>query len=222
MNKPPLGPGASPPGFPLPGAGLWRGLHIGLMGGSFNPAHVGHRHISLEALKRLKLDFVWWLVSPQNPLKPVQGMAPLADRLESARAVARHPRIRISALELQLKTRYTCDTIAALQRLMPHTRFVWLGGADSFLDLPRWRHWRQIMTAVPIAVFDRPHYSLRMISGKAANCYRGYRLAERSAARLAVSSPPRWVFLHGPMKSISATEIRRSAVNRSEPRLNNE
>ncbi|MBV9833149.1 MAG: nicotinate-nicotinamide nucleotide adenylyltransferase, partial [Alphaproteobacteria bacterium] len=112
---------------------------IGLLGGSFNPAHEGHVHISLEALKRLDLDEVWWLVSPQNPLKAANGMASLADRMEGARSVtATHPRLRVTDLERKLGTRYTIDTVRALRRRHPHARFVWLMGADNLRQLPRW------------------------------------------------------------------------------------
>ena len=118
-----------------------RPLRVGLLGGSFNPAHAGHRYISLEAMRRLELDQVWWLVSPQNPLKAVEGMAPLAERLAVGAAVARHPRIRVLPLETRLGTRYTADTIRRLAAWPDH-RFVWLMGADNLGQLPRWRHWR--------------------------------------------------------------------------------
>lgn len=194
----------------IPGTALWPGLRIGLLGGSFNPAHGGHRHISLEALKRLRLDYVWWLVSPRNPLKPAAGMAPLGERLATARKIANHPRIRVSALEAALGTRYTSETISRLRALLPRTRLVWLTGADNMIQLPRWHNWRQIIEALPIAVFDRPSYSLRVASGTAALRYRHQRLPERRAGRLAGQSAPKWVFLHGSLCRISATEIRQS------------
>jgi nicotinate-nucleotide adenylyltransferase len=131
---------------------------IGLLGGSFNPAHAGHRHISLEAMRLLGLDEVWWLVSPQNPLKPAVGMAPLAARLASARAMARHPRIRPTAIETELGTRFAVDTVAALHRRWPDTAFIWLMGADILPELHRWRRWRTFARTVPIAVLARPRY----------------------------------------------------------------
>jgi nicotinate-nucleotide adenylyltransferase len=131
---------------------------IGLLGGSFNPAHRGHRRLSLHALRALDLDEVWWLVSPGNPLKPQAGMAPLSARLASARAMARHAPIRATAIEARLKTRYTADTLAKLPRLFPKHRFIWLMGADNLGQFHQWRDWRGIARQVPIAVIARPGY----------------------------------------------------------------
>lgn len=184
------------------------GQRIGLLGGSFNPAHGGHRHISLAALRRLGLDAVWWLVSPQNPLKPAAGMAPLAERLAGARALARHPRIRVAALETLLGTRYTADTLLALKRRFPGVRFVWLMGADNLIQVPHWENWQQIFHAVPVAVLARPTYSLRASSAKAAQRFRRGRLSEQRAAGLASREPPAWAFLHIRLSALSATQIR--------------
>lgn len=134
---------------------------IGLLGGSFNPAHRGHRAISLHALRALGLDEVWWLVSPGNPLKPEKGMAPLEARLASARAMARHAPIRASAIERRLGTRYTVDTLAKLPRLYPRHRFIWLMGADNLGQFHQWHDWRRIARQVPIAVMARPGYDAR-------------------------------------------------------------
>jgi nicotinate-nucleotide adenylyltransferase len=131
---------------------------IGLLGGSFNPAHKGHRAISLHALRALDLDEIWWLVSPGNPLKPVKGMAPFAARMASARRVARHAPIRVTEIEARLKTRYTADTLARLPRLFPKHRFIWLMGADNLEQFHKWRAWRTIAAKVPIAVIARPGY----------------------------------------------------------------
>ncbi|WP_066798336.1 nicotinate-nucleotide adenylyltransferase [Sphingomonas soli] len=131
---------------------------VGLLGGSFNPAHKGHRAISLHALRALDLDEVWWLVSPGNPLKPVEGMAPLAARLASARRMARHAPIRPTEIETRLKTRYTIDTLTKLPRLFPKHRFIWLMGADNLGQFHAWRDWRGIARQVPIAVIARPGY----------------------------------------------------------------
>lgn len=131
---------------------------IGLLGGSFNPAHSGHRAISLHAIRALQLDEVWWLVSPGNPLKPEAGMAPLAARLASARAMTRHAPIRPTDIEARLGTRYTVDTLARLVRLYPRHRFVWLMGADNLAQFHKWRSWRRIAHQVPIAVVARPGY----------------------------------------------------------------
>ncbi len=181
---------------------------IGLLGGSFNPAHAGHRHISLAALTRLRLDRVWWLVSPQNPLKPVAGMAPLAGRLALARRVAAHPRIVVTDLEARLGTRYTADTLAALTARFPRVRFVWLMGADNLIQLPDWQHWTQIFHTMPIAVFARPAYCLRASGGKAARRFARHRRAERNAGSLADQRPPAWTLFHIPLHPASATALR--------------
>jgi nicotinate-nucleotide adenylyltransferase len=191
---------------------------VGLLGGSFNPAHAGHRHISVSALRRLALDEVWWLVSPQNPLKPVKGMAPLAKRLAGGRKAARHPRIRVTAIEAALGTRYTADTLDALVGRFPYTRFVWLMGADNLVQLPRWHRWRSIFETVPIAVFDRSPYSFRALAGKAARRFAHRRLPERQASVLAESQPPAWVFLHTRLHPASATVIRSRSVVGAEGR----
>lgn len=193
-----------------PATGQYRGMRIGLLGGSFNPAHEGHLHVSRQALKRLGLDHVWWLVSPQNPLKPRRGMAPLAVRLESAtRLAARDPRIRATDLEARLATQYTADTLRALKRRYPGVRFVWLMGADNLAGLHRWRRWRAVMRSVPVAVFDRPGYARKALTAKAAWRFLRHRLPEDRARALATETPPAWVFLHGPLSGQSATEIRR-------------
>jgi nicotinate-nucleotide adenylyltransferase len=183
---------------------------IGLLGGSFNPAHAGHVHISRVALKRLRLDEIWWLVSPQNPLKPETGMAPLQDRLATARAFARGRRIRVTDIEARLGTRYTVDTVTALQRRCPEVRFVWLIGADNLLELPRWHRWRDLFGRVPIAVFARRPYSLWALSGPAAQRYARFRMREAAAGALASRNPPAWVFLHCRLHAASATAIRDS------------
>ena len=184
------------------------GARIGLLGGSFNPAHRGHREISLEALRRLGLDEVWWLVSPQNPLKPVAGMASLEDRVARARLLAHHPRIRVTGLESALGTLYTAETLTALTRRLPRARFVWLMGADNLVQIDRWQDWPKIFHTVVIAVLDRPSYSLRASAAKAARRFARRRLPERRALNLAAQEPPAWVFLHTRLNSLSATQIR--------------
>jgi nicotinate-nucleotide adenylyltransferase len=164
--------------------------------------------ISLEALKRLGLDEVWWLIAPQNPLKPVRGMAPLAKRVASARGIAAHPRIRVLDLETRLGTRYTVDTVRELQRLFPRRRFVWLMGADNLAQIRRWKHWREIFLRVPIAVFARPTYCLKGLAELAARRYRRRRVAPEAARRLADLPPPAWVFLPTRLDASSATAIR--------------
>ena len=185
-----------------------RGLRIGLLGGSFNPAHSGHMHLSLEAMRRLELDFIWWLVSPQNPLKPAAGMAPFAQRLAAARMVARHPRLIVSDIEVQLGTRRTADTLTSLTRHFPRNRFVWLMGADNLVQVPKWDRWRKIFEAVPVAVFARPSYSLHALAGAAARRYRRNRVPESSARVLAALEPPAWVFCRMRLDPTSASTIR--------------
>ena len=191
-----------------PGASRDSGKRVGILGGSFNPAHVGHRHISVQALERLKLDEIWWMISPQNPLKGADEMAPLKKRMQRARAVADHPRIIVTDIEVQLGTRYTADTIEAVKSRFPGTRFVWLMGADNLCQISRWRNWRRVFKSVPIAVFTRPSYSLRALSSRAARRFAAHRLSERRAGTLSGTRPPAWVFLHGRPHSESATRIR--------------
>lgn len=180
-----------------------------MLGGSFNPAHEGHLHISLQALRCLALDEVWWLVAPQNPLKPTAGMAPLADRVARARRVAGHPAIRVSALEADLGTRYTADTLAVLKRRFPATRFVWLMGADNLQQIVRWDRWTRIFQWVAVAVFDRSPYSYPSLAGKAAQRFAHARLSARRSALIAGTTPPVWTFLHVRRHPASATAIRR-------------
>ena len=182
---------------------------IGILGGSFNPAHRGHLDISLKALRQLGLDQVWWLVSPQNPLKPADGMAPFAERLAAARRLARNPRIRVTDLEQRLGSRYTAESLKLLRRRFPETRFVWLMGADNLAQIAQWRDWQQIFHLVPIAVFARPSYCFKALGAKAARRFARYRLKEGAGRRLATSEPPAWLFVHGRLNPISATEIRR-------------
>ncbi|BBK40634.1 putative nicotinate-nucleotide adenylyltransferase [Allostella vacuolata] len=181
---------------------------VGLLGGSFNPAHAGHRHLSLWALKRLGLDQVWWLVSPQNPLKASRDMAPLADRLAEARRVARHPAIRVTDIEGWFSTRYTADTLSALLRRFPHARFVWLMGADNLRQIRRWKRWNTIFESLPVAVFDRPSYALGALSGLAARRYGRHRVPASAARSLADRPAPAWTFVTMPLHPASATRIR--------------
>lgn len=182
-------------------------LRIGLLGGSFNPAHQGHLAISRQALKRLGLDRVWWLVSPQNPLKPADETADLEKRLASARAMDDHPRLVVSDLEREIGTRYTVDTIDWLTKRR-RDRFVWLIGADNLVQLPQWRRWRRLVRSVPIAVFDREPYSYLALAGRMARAYAGRRLVERRAPVLAESPPPAWVYLRLRRHQVSSTAIR--------------
>lgn len=181
---------------------------IGLFGGSFDPPHDGHRAASLIALRRLRLDAVWWLISPGNPLKDTRSLPPVDERMKAARGVAAHPRIIISGFEQSLRSPFTCDTVAALASRCPTTRFVWLMGADSFADLPRWKNWRAIIAAMPIAVIDRPGSTLEATRTAAASVLGNSRLDESQAVLLARCSPPAYVFLHDKRSALSSTALR--------------
>ncbi len=192
----------------LPPRGDDRQSRIGLLGGSFNPAHAGHRHVSLVALERLELDEVWWLVSPQNPLKLAADMAPLGQRLARARQAAEHPRIRITGIERQLGTRYTVDTLRELRRRFPRARFVWLMGADNLGQIVKWRRWQEIFHRVPVAIFARPKYPLNPLANPAARRMAAKRVPERLTASLAGCQPPAWIYVCGPQHPESATRLR--------------
>jgi nicotinate-nucleotide adenylyltransferase len=181
---------------------------VGLLGGSFNPAHGGHLHVARLALRRLRLNQVWLMVSPGNPLKPTRGMAPAAQRLASARAIADGRRIVATAIEGRLHTRYTVDTLGILRRRFPRVRFIWLMGADNLEQLPRWNEWLEIARHTSFAVLPRPTYNHRALAGQAAQRLRPARRAERMASALARLGAPSWVFLPAPQNHASATAIR--------------
>ncbi|RZW09047.1 MAG: nicotinate-nucleotide adenylyltransferase [Rhodobacteraceae bacterium] len=191
------------PGFPI----ARPGMRIGLLGGSFDPAHEGHALISREALKRFDLDQVWWLVSPGNPLK-ARGPAPLSERMARARDVMQHPQVRVTDLEARLGTRYTHATLAALTAKYPGVRFVWLMGADNLAEFHRWDRWRDIMRLVPIGVMARPGQRISARMSPAARRFQRFRLRARQAALLASYEPPVWCFLNVPMTDLSSTAIR--------------
>jgi nicotinate-nucleotide adenylyltransferase len=184
------------------------GMRIGLLGGSFNPPHFAHRAISLFAIKRLKLDRVWWLVSPGNPLKDHAALRDLDERAEAARRMANDPRIDVSCLEAVIGTRYTADTITYLRRRASGLRLVWIMGADNLAQFHRWQNWRRIASEVPIAVIDRPPQSFRAMAAPAAQALSRYRLPENQAGRLADQRAPAWVFLTGMKLNLSSTGLR--------------
>ncbi|MBU2994460.1 nicotinate-nucleotide adenylyltransferase [Octadecabacter sp. 1_MG-2023] len=183
------------------------GQVVGLLGGSFDPAHDGHVHISKAAMVRLGLDQVWWLVSPGNPLKE-KGPAPIADRVRRARAVMKHPRVTVTDIEQLLGTRFTAETIAKLQTAYPDVRFVWLMGADNLTQFHRWQNWQEIMHRVPVAVFARPGDRISARMSRAARMYRENRLVGRAASLLGKSEAPVWTFINLPMSQSSSTAIR--------------
>ncbi len=187
------------------------GLRVGLFGGSFNPAHEGHLHVSLEAIKRLGLDELWWLVTPQNPLKSQRGMAPYEERLAAARRIARHPAIRVCDCEKRFASPYSADTIERLRRRHPRHRFVWIMGADNLAEFTRWRRWPDIFEALPIAIFDRRTYAQGASASKLLQRFVRHRLPERAARMLALQHPPVWTYFHGRLHAASASAIRAAA-----------
>ena len=181
---------------------------IGLLGGSFNPAHAGHRRISLAALKALDLDAVWWLVSPGNPLKPVQGMAPYAARLASARSMARRAPIVPTDFELRAGTRYTVDTLTAIRRAFSRHDFIWLMGEDILPDFHRWKDWREIAKMLPIAVLSRPGYDDEARAARAMGWLRWFVHPAAMARDWTDWSAPAIIFLRLPPDRTSATRLR--------------
>jgi nicotinate-nucleotide adenylyltransferase len=202
-GRPPPGRISRVQGFPQAAAGQT----VGLLGGSFDPAHQGHAHITREALKRFRLDRVWWLVSPGNPLK-ARGPAPLPDRMARAREVMDHPRVVVSDAEARLGTRYTAATLQALIALYPGVRFVWLMGADNLNQFDQWENWEWIMQNVPIGVLARPGSRTTARGARAADIYARYRLPVEAAPLLARCTPPAWCLVNVPMVNISSSAIR--------------
>ncbi|HEX3675219.1 MAG TPA: nicotinate-nucleotide adenylyltransferase [Rhizomicrobium sp.] len=185
------------------------GMTIGLLGGSFNPAHEGHLHVSDVALKQLKLDYVWWLVAPQNPLKPTAGMAPLTERVaQTARKFENNPRIVVIDVETALGTRYTIDTLTALKRRFRGVHFVWLMGSDNLAGFRRWKRWADIARLAPIAVVMRPGSILAPLSAKPMQRFASARRDPASVAGFARAKPPAFIVLDGPRSNASSTAIR--------------
>jgi len=193
------------------------GQVIGLLGGPLIPRHSGHVHLTREALKRLGLDQVWWLVSPGNPIKS-HAPAPLDARLAACRARMRHPRVRITDLESRFGTRATVDTLAALQRAWPRVRFVWLMGADNLAGFHRWDRWPEIMARVPVAVFARPGQRLKALTAPAARRFQAARVSPSQGHALGLRTPPAWVYLDMPMRADSSSALRAAQGQTRPPR----
>ena len=190
-------------GFPV----ATRGMVVGLLGGSFDPAHAGHVHITREALKRFRLDRVWWLVTPGNPLK-TRGPAPLDARLARAKAVMHAPRVVVTDIETRLGTRYTAQTLARLQAIYPDVRFVWLMGADNLAQFHHWDRWQHILSSVPVGVLARPGGAARARLAPAPRMFAGARLRQSAAVTLGRRKAPVWCFVNLPMVDMSSSAIR--------------
>jgi nicotinate-nucleotide adenylyltransferase len=184
------------------------GMRIGLLGGSFNPAHDGHVLVTRTALQRLGLDRVWWLVTPGNPLKDNKSLPDVAARVAAARKLVAHPRVDVTGLEEQIGTRFSHDTLDYLRQRCPGVRFVWLMGADNLAGFHQWQRWRDMAAMVPIAIIDRPGSTLRASRAPAAVRLAPYRIDETDAPLLAGLQPPAWVFVHGKRSATSSTKLR--------------
>lgn len=203
--------------FNTPTHGHRHRLKIGLLGGSFNPAHEGHLHVAREAMRHMGLDQLWLLVSPGNPLKPANGMAKLADRLASARKIADGRLIIATDIESRMGTRYTRDTLRGLKRRFPRVRFVWLMGADNLIQLPRWGRWQEIIHAMPMLVVPRPGATRRALAGRAAKRHQKDRLPARAGLCLATMRAPAWILLPVRENAASATALRRRILEGTQP-----
>jgi nicotinate-nucleotide adenylyltransferase len=185
-----------------------RGLRIGLFGGTFDPPHAAHRAACLLAMRRIGLDRIWWLVTPGNPLKDTRGLSSLEKRIAAARTLANHPRIVVTGVEAEMRTRYTHDTVRTLIARCPGVHFVWIMGADNLRSFHRWQKWRGIAALVPIAVVDRLGPSLYATAGTAGQALARFRIRESAARSLPLRRPPAWVFLHGLKSPLSSTALR--------------
>ena len=188
------------------------GLRVGLLGGTFNPPHLGHLHVAETALERLGLDRLWVLVTPGNPLKERAGLPSVERRLAAARRLFAHPRIEVTAFEATFGSPYTWRTVERLVAMRPQVRFVWVMGADNLATFHRWQAWRRIAETVPMAIVDRPGASMTPLSAAAALALADHRVSESDARGLADRRAPAWAFLHGPRNTLSSTELRRRGI----------
>jgi nicotinate-nucleotide adenylyltransferase len=188
-----------------------KGMAVGLFGGSFNPPHGGHALVAEIAMRRLRLDQLWWMVTPGNPLKSTRELAPLARRIALSEKIAPDPRIKITAFEASFRLRFSADTVDLVQARNPGIHFVWIMGADSLRDFHRWERWRHIARSIPIAVIDRPGATLAFLSSVMAKAFDHARMDETDSALLARTRPPAWTFIHGPRSSLSSTALRAGA-----------
>lgn len=181
---------------------------IGIMGGSFNPPHDGHRIVAETAIKRLNLAQLWWLVTPGNPLKGQHGLPPLTERLTDVKKLARGRHMQVTGFEAHLGTSYTAGTLRFLCRRYPGVHFVWVMGADNLANFHRWQQWREIAQLMPIAVVDRPEWRLKALAGKAGQALQSSRLPEAMAGTLPLQKPPAWCFLTSRLSPLSSTKLR--------------
>ena len=185
-----------------------RGMVVGLFGGSFNPPHEGHQLVAETAIRRLGLDQLWWIVTPGNPLKNTNNLAPLGERLKASEAMSSNPLVRVTAFEQALGNSYTAKTLAYVKARHPGVHFVWIMGADNLKTFHKWQNWKTIARTFPIAVVDRPGATLSYLSSKMAKTFDFARVDEHEAQTLAFRKAPAWTFLHGPRSRKSSTEIR--------------
>lgn len=185
-----------------------KGMAVGLFGGSFNPPHDGHSLVCEIALRRLRLDQIWWIVTPGNPLKDARILRPLEERIARSEQIATDPRIKVTAFEARHRIRYSADTIDLVQSRNTGVNFVWLMGADNLKGFHRWQHWQSIASSIPIAVIDRPGSTLSYLSSRMAITFDHARVDEEDAPLLARMDPPAWTFIHGPRSSLSSTALR--------------
>ena len=213
-------PDAGRPAVLRPGFDLSPGMRVGLYGGSFNPVHAGHLHVARTALRRLGLDRVIWLVSPQNPLKSAADTLSLDDRMAAVRRLATGPSMIVSDIETRIGSAYTIDTLRVMQARWPEVKFVWLMGADNLAQFHRWRGWTEIMRSVPVAVISRPGAMLRSRFSPAAQRFSSSRLPAEAAPVLVDRVPPAWIYLPVPLNHLSSTLLRERA-KRESPSLPN-
>lgn len=190
------------------------GMKIGLFGGSFNPAHAGHFELAKFALARLQLDFIWWMVSPQNPLKPTDETGDYNERLATTTSVARHPRFVVTDIEKTLGTTTTAQTLQKMSPVFDRANFVWLMGADSFAGLHRWNDWRTIPYTLPIAVFDRPGWTTKSLASTAAKNFKSAQVSDEQLALLPFLQAPAWGFIPMPQRSESSTSLRTKSATK--------
>ncbi len=186
---------------------------IGLLGGSFNPAHDGHLEISLAALDKIDLDEIWWLVSPGNPLKNDEDKITYNQRFQSALDIVNDDRILVSDFEEKFNTRYTIDTLHCIKNEYPKFSFLWLMGADNLEQFNKWKDWEKIAYTVPIAIFNRPSYSNANIKSVAAKALEKYRIDQADIRKLYKLEPPAWSFYEATNNPKSSTEIRNKLSN---------